>query len=469
MSISQPSYGSGPKFRVAICGGGIGGLFLAITIGKYDPSIPIDLYEAHDSIETAGVGITLWWQTKEVLRELGLLHEFEQIFTTIAEAGQSGQTIRRSDMPDGGYFWYQRYSGDRTPIPMHRQHMVGILEKHLPTSCTVYSKKRLVAYTEPERQDADSMSPTILEFADRTTATADVLIGADGIRSTVRKTLFEIAASENNSDDKIDLSQYIEPTFTGMTIYRSLIPAETVRMESPVNRSLTALTSYSGKGKSIVSYPISKGALVNVAAIISDPKLLGTHYDGHWVSETASGELIGRFDVFEPDARALIKLCEKPSKWALHVLKPLPFWVRKRVALIGDAAHAMTPHFGAGAGQAIYDAYVLGRLIAHPLTKLPQIPEALRIYEEIRLPFAHEVASLSFSTGNMYVFNAPGYYDGTRKKEDLDENGIGAYEREGMETMRQEILRRWEFVENSRGPLETWKEAESKLQVLANY
>ena len=110
---------------------------------------------------------------------------------------------------------------------------------------------------------------------------------------------------------------------------------------------------------------------------------------------------------------------------------------------------------------------MLGRLIAHPLTTLSRIPDALRIYEEIRLPLAQSIASLSLSTGWMYAFMAPGYYDGTRKEDDLDERGVGAYEREGMETMKQEIDRRWDFMDELSGALQAWKDAESKLQALA--
>ena len=110
---------------------------------------------------------------------------------------------------------------------------------------------------------------------------------------------------------------------------------------------------------------------------------------------------------------------------------------------------------------------MLGRLIAHPLTTLSHIPEALRIYEEIRLPFAQSVASQSLSTGWMYLFMEPGYYDGTRKEEDLDDGGISGYEREGMETMKQEILRRWDWIDHSRSGVQTWGEAELKLQALA--
>ncbi|KAG8215970.1 hypothetical protein J3R82DRAFT_7952 [Butyriboletus roseoflavus] len=251
-----------------------------------------------------------------------------------------------------------------------------------------------------------------------------------------------------------------------MTVYRWLIPPETLKKENPENVSLGNLISYHGKGRSCVTYPIANGTIINVVALISDPSLTGTHYEGHWICDANRDELVESFDNFEPDARTLVKLCEKPSKWALHVVKPLPFCVRKGVALIGDACHAMTPHFGAGAGQAIEDAFVLGRLIAHPLTTLSRIPKALHIYEEIRLPFARSLASLSLSTGWMHMFAAPGYYDGTRREDDLDERGISAYEREGMETIKQEILRRVDSMDMVSGALQAWEDAESKLRAV---
>ena len=121
---------------------------------------------------------------------------------------------------------------------MHRQHMVAILQGHLPASCTLHPRKRLVSYIEPEQEDAHSTSPIILEFADGTTATTDVLIGADGIRSAVRKTMFKGASG----DDKADFKQYIDATFTGISIYRCLIPAEAVRKENSENVSLKVMT-----------------------------------------------------------------------------------------------------------------------------------------------------------------------------------------------------------------------------------
>jgi len=120
---------------------------------------------------------------------------------------------------------------------MHRQHMIAVLERHLPTSCKVHSRKQLVNYLEPEQEDIHSTSPIRLEFADGTTAITDVLIGADGVRSAVRKTMFEAAAKENG-DNKTDFKQYVDATFTGMTVYRSLVSAEMLGKENPENISL---------------------------------------------------------------------------------------------------------------------------------------------------------------------------------------------------------------------------------------
>ena len=67
----------------------------------------------------------------------------------------------------------------------------------------------------------------------------------------------------------------------------------------------------------------------------------------------------------------------------------------------------------------------------------------------------------------MYTFMAPGYYDGTRGDDDLDDFGTGAYEREGMETIKQEILDQWDFLDKSSGALQAWGDAELKLRALA--
>ena len=108
---------------------------------------------------------------------------------------------------------------------MHRQHLVDILKRHLPTSCTVHFNKRLTKY------DKLSAGSCILHFADDSTETADVLIGADGVRSSVRKTLFDTI-----DPGVIDLSQarhYKDASWSGTLIYRATFPVEKLSKIDP--------------------------------------------------------------------------------------------------------------------------------------------------------------------------------------------------------------------------------------------
>lgn len=108
----------------------------------------------------------------------------------------------------------------------------------------------------------------------------------------------------------------------------------------------------------------------------------------------------------------------------------------------------------------IQDAYILGRLLSHPLTHRANIPDVLRIYEEIRLPFANDVVRNSRLTGLMYEFTAPGYYDGNDR--------TPAREKEGLQKLGKAIEKNWEWQGMpGDGPDEDWTRAESRLRELA--
>ncbi|KAH7915880.1 hypothetical protein BJ138DRAFT_1109221 [Hygrophoropsis aurantiaca] len=436
---------SSPKFRVAISGAGIGGLLLAVTIGKFS-DVPIDLYEAHAEITTVGAGVAVWRRTMDIMKELGL---YEDVAKVAARAPDSshGPYMRRSDIREGGHEWFHQ-TFTYGPSQMHRRDLVHILEEHLPQTCTVHLSKRLTTYTQTPSGALE------LNFADGTMATADVLIGADGIRSPTRKTMFERLAEDSpGTIDPDRVSDYVNPSWTGYLVYRSLIPVEKLLKHSPGNPAASEMMVACGRGKNIVSYPVMQGTLVNVAATVLDPEKTNTQFEGHWVSDVSEEELQKAFDNFEPYSRQLLAFCEKPSRWALHVVNELPCSTSGNVALLGDACHAMTPHFGAGAGQAIEDAFVLGRLLAHDLTTLSNIPTALRIYQDIRLPFATFVARESFKTGYMTNFLAPGYFDGI----DLSN------EKEDLERLHQALLKQWAWQVRD-GSIEEWVEAEKQLK-----
>lgn len=95
----------------------------------------------------------------------------------------------------------------------------------------------------------------------------------------------------------------------------------------------------------------------------------------------------------------------KPTKWAVHTVKPLPTFGSDGVVLLGDAAHAMAAHQGSGAGQAIEDACVLAELLGHPGATLDTLPDVLRIYDTLRRPFALDIADRSFQNGRYLSMN----------------------------------------------------------------
>ncbi|EPS94143.1 hypothetical protein FOMPIDRAFT_1033475 [Fomitopsis schrenkii] len=385
-----------PKFHVAICGGGIGGLCLAVALSRC-PDIQVDLYEAAAQFKEIGAGVMIWSRTWEILTLLGLGSKL----TETAHAPPDGSIgvgfdFRKSDQPMEG----NRFHLFELPygcIRFHRAHFLDVFVDALPEDVAHFGK-RLVSYSQVEPD-----GPLQLCFSDDTTASCDILVGCDGIKSTVRKQMFEekVAATGQKA-----LLRYIDPVWTGTMAYRGLIPVDHLRARhGGEHRTVETPMMYCGKGKHVVSYSISRGSVVNVVAFASRPELDSTSYDQEWVVNCTKEELLECYDGWEPEVMDIIKCIEQPTRWAIHHLKPLPTYVSGRIALLGDAAHAMSPHQGAGAGQAIEDAFVLARVLGRPSTTVTTLPQALLAYEHVRLPLANHVLRGSYDSGVMYEFN----------------------------------------------------------------
>ncbi|KAG1802031.1 uncharacterized protein HD556DRAFT_1304228 [Suillus plorans] len=239
------------------------------TIGKFaGRDIHIDLYEAHDAITAAGAGITVARRTAEVMVELGLYEKISRISAS-PPSSSYGPRLRKSNAQNGGL------SGFIIPVKqgfnMHRQDLVDILKQSIPSSCTIHFNKRL---TEYEKQSPGSLA---LYFADDSTSTTDVLVGADGIHSPVRKTFFETIGPDTIDPSKI--RHCSDPFWTGTLVYRGIFPTEKLSKLDPNN--LTLKDSFCGKGKHV-----------------SDEQKTGIPFEGHWVSAVSLEEVVEAYKDF---------------------------------------------------------------------------------------------------------------------------------------------------------------------------
>ncbi|KAK0450371.1 uncharacterized protein EV420DRAFT_1646605 [Desarmillaria tabescens] len=360
---------SGVKLKVAVCGGGVGGLAFAIAASKYS-NIAVEVYEATSGFSSFGAGIGLWPRAWDVLTTLGLGDHLMKIASSPPTTDITHSfTFRKSDQPTGSDF-YKMYSKGHI-MTFHRGQLQQSFLQYLPPLCLVHYSKRLQSYS---RQPSGEIQ---LVFRDGGHATCDVLVGADGIHSAVRAQLMQdeaqIALRSGRPDAAEEILTAIEPIWTGSIAVQG---ASALRI--PLHP-----TQYLGRNINIMVYPVSQ----EDARCTKGPWTAQVD-EASWLEEMS-------FDEWEPEAKGWSKCVERPTKWAIHAVKPLHTYVNDRVVLLGDACHAMDPHQGAGAGLAIEDAYVLAELLSHPRITKSAIHHALEVYDSMRRPFAEEIARRS--------------------------------------------------------------------------
>jgi len=197
-----------------------------------------------------------------------------------------------------------------------------------------------------------------------------------------------------------------------MVVYRGLCSMLEVRPWWPFE---TFSVLWLAHGKHVLVYPISSNNILNVVLFVTTKK---EDLDTTQESWTMIGDLdsVRRdFKEFDTPVQRIIEHMDKnPLKWILYDRQPFKQWVFAggKVALLGDAAHAMVPHQGAGAGQAIEDGYIIGRTIYDFLSnrsttdKNRSQEDWLNIYQAVRLPRAEKVQATSRQAGELYELEA---------------------------------------------------------------
>jgi salicylate hydroxylase len=333
--------------KVAIVGAGLGGLTAAIALIRR--GFDVTVYEQADRLGEIGAGIQLSPNAMRVLMGLGLDREFEAIAFEpdrhVVRNWKSGSITSATQMK--GVFHSQYGAGY---FGAHRADLHTVLQRAVPAD-----RVRLNARCVGVRQDGGQ---AFVMFADGNEAAADVVIGADGIRSSVREALFGRDA----------------PKFTGHIVWRGLVPTSAI----PKGLIEPDMTAWFGPKGTVVTYYVRRGELVNWIA----------HYETDWREESWSVETDWReaaeaYDGWHPTLAELFSRTERCYKWALYDRDPLPQWTKGRVTLLGDAAHPMLPYLAQGAAQSVEDGYVLAELLAQHRA---DAEAALQAYEAARRP-----------------------------------------------------------------------------------
>jgi salicylate hydroxylase len=223
-------------------------------------------------------------------------------------------------------------------------------------------------------------------FEDGTCVTADLIIGADGVHSRVRRSIFNTEKAR----------------FSGNVAYRGLVPLERVA-SLDLERNVTV---WIGPGKHFVHYFVSGGRLVNFVAVIEESS---------WTRESWSdrgdiADALAAYEGWHPQVRAILGAVGEVFRWALLDRPPLDPWSHGRVTLMGDACHPMLPFMAQGAAQAIEDAATLAICLKDVVHS--RIPEALQRYEALRRPRTTKVQEISLA--NATTFHLP---DGPKQQE----------------------------------------------------
>ncbi|TFK36172.1 salicylate hydroxylase [Crucibulum laeve] len=386
---------SAAPLRIAIIGGGISGLTLAAALKRIAiaQNIVLDIYEAAPQFEEIGAGINLWPRVWEILKEIGLEDALTKLLPEDAVTDSTPSLvfeIRKSDHPNGVPIMDMIMNGGA--LRVHRADLQKELLKNIPEYCHVHLSKKLISCIETDER-------VNLKFQDGSTTSCDLLIAADGIKSTVRKLLIK----QNELFSELESS--LEPVWSGTVAYRGLVPVEMLEEEFPGHRASKVPIMH------LIIYPVAQGRLINVVVFSSSPEKEGTIYDGPPMLQVSQEEILSVCDGWEEEVLSLLRCIHAPTKWAVYAINPLSRWTAGRITLTGDAAHAMTPHLGAGAGQAIEDAYVLAALIANNHKGREGIPRLLEVYNSVRQPIGNYVLEISRIQGMHCQFNAPGFED----------------------------------------------------------
>ena len=362
----RPMAAAAKDLRVAIIGAGIGGLALGLALREH--GVAAEVFEQAPALAELGAAVGVGGNATRLLRRMGLLEELEAVATVPTELvyrrWRTGERIAAHPVRDGDTY-LKRVGAPWLGI--HRAEYQRILGTAYG-SAGLHLEHRLVDLVE----EPDAVT---LTFANGRTTQADLVVGADGVRSAVRQWV-----SDGN-----------DIVYSGTSGFRGIF----ARADVPSLPDPEALQFWMGPDAHLLHYAIGSDAEeINLLAVVEGPR----SWDAadRWLTEVEPRDVLARFSGWHPAATEMVAAAAPAVQWGLFVVQPLLHWYRGRVVLLGDAAHAMLPHHGQGANTTVEDAFTLAALLAraHP----GDLDPVLASYQRMRRARTRQIAASSWAT-----------------------------------------------------------------------
>ena len=334
--------------EILIAGGGIGGTAAALALAR--AGFPVKLFEARPDPAEAGAGLQLAANGVKALRALGVADAVAAVASR-PEAIElrlpgSGRTVSRVDL---GAAHEARYGAPYFHIHRADLHRVLLDAARACPNVEITLGRRVERATHGK-------TGAVAGLDDGSEVSGLALIAADGVRSVLRESI----AGKG------------EPRFTGMMAWRAIVPASDLDMMPPF-----AATIWMGRGRHLVTYPLPHRREINLIGVVerSDWR------EESWSSPGRPEDFAADFAGWHGAIDALMRRVHTVWRWALYDHERLSVWSAGRVALLGDACHAMPPFLAQGAGMALEDAVVLARFMKG---RTDDVARALREYGDAR-------------------------------------------------------------------------------------
>ncbi|KAI9666063.1 MAG: hypothetical protein M1821_003998 [Bathelium mastoideum] len=422
ISPSHPP--SPPPLRLAIIGGGIGGLSLLLGLLRHTSPTLLQphIYEAAPRFAEIGAGVAFGSNSVAAMAlvdpRLAQAYQRHATFHSDAGArarkvwsgyrmgmdgrgvrghGQDGGSGSGNRLEAGAFIHEVRTGTERSSV--HRARFLDAMAELVAEESVSFGKRLLEIW---EREEGGELE---LRFEDGSVAAVDAVVGCDGVKSRVRQI---VLAGEPE----------IEPVFTGKYAYRGLIPMDEA-VEALGEETAKNAWFHWGYDGHVLTFPIEHGKTMNVVAFRTKRDGKWDH-GNQWVLPGNKEQMVSDYDGWGKDVQSILRMMRNPDIWALFDHLAAKSYYKGKVCLLGDAAHASTPHQGAGAGMAIEDAFVLSRLLARA-RKRKDIEKVFHAYDAVRRPRTQKLVSTSRDAGCLYEFQKKGVGDNLEAlKEDLD-------------------------------------------------